>query len=102
MEKETRISVKQCCSYYSIEIAFVQQLDEHGLIELDRSGEETFIAFEQLPDLERYMRLHYELEINMAGIEAITHLLNRVEGLQQELKRLQVEIEGSGGRQHAD
>lgn len=89
MEKGKKISVEQCCSYYSIEISFVQQLDEHGLIELNRSGKETFIAFEQLPDLERYIRLHYELEINMAGIEAVMHLLNRVQGLQQELKKLQ-------------
>ena len=89
MEKEKRISVERCCSYYSIEISFVQQLDERGLIELNRSGKETFIAFEQLPDLEKYIRLHYELEINMAGIEAVMHLLNRVQGLQQELKKLQ-------------
>ncbi len=97
MEKEKRISVEQCCSYYSIEISFVQQLDEYGLIELNRSGEETFIAFEQLPDLEKFMRLHYELEINMAGLEAITHLLNRVEGLQHELKRVQGELQITTG-----
>lgn len=93
MEKENRIAVEQCCSYYSIELSFVQQLDEHGLIELSRSGKETFIAFEQLPNLEKYIRLHYELEINMAGIEAVTHLLSRVQDLQQELKRLQGEMQ---------
>ncbi|HWK59469.1 MAG TPA: chaperone modulator CbpM [Parapedobacter sp.] len=97
MEKEKRIAVEQCCSYYSIELSFVQQLDEHGLIELNRSGKETFIAFEQLPDLEKYIRLYYELEINMAGIEAVTHLLNRVQGLQQEVKRLQGEMQRHGG-----
>lgn len=92
MENESRIAVEQCCSYYSIELSFIQQLDEYGLIELSRSGKETFIAFEQLPDLERYIRLHYELDINMAGIEAVSHLLNRVQRLQRELRKLQGEL----------
>lgn len=89
MEQSQKISVEQCCSYYSIDTLFMQQLDEYGLLELEHSGKEAFITFEQLADLEKYMRLHYELEINMAGIEAIKHLLNRMQGLQQELNRLQ-------------
>ena len=97
MEKEKRIAVEQCCSYYRIEQSFVQQLDERGLIELNRFGKETFIGFEQLPHLEKYIRLYYELEINMAGIEAVTHLLHRVQDLQQELKRLQEEKQHPGG-----
>lgn len=91
MEKEKKISVEQCCVYYSIETSFVQQLDEHGLIQLVHSDEKTFIAHEQLPDLERYMRLHYDLEINMEGLEAIKHLLERMQYLQKEVKRLQGE-----------
>lgn len=88
MEEKKGISVTQCCTYYNIEISFVQQLDEYGLIRLRHSDNDAFVAYEQLADLERYMRLHYELEINMAGIEAITHLLSRVQDLQSELNRL--------------
>ncbi len=86
METAKKISVEQCCIYYSIETTFIDQLNEHGLIELSRSGNEAFIDYEQLPDLEKYMRLHYDLEINMPGIEAIKYLLNRVQQLQQEIK----------------
>ncbi|MFD0941081.1 chaperone modulator CbpM [Pedobacter boryungensis] len=89
IDKAQRISVEDCCVYYSIETTFVQQLNEQGLIELSRSGKKAFISYEQLPDLERYMRLHYDLEINMAGIETIKHLLNRMQELQQKLKSLQ-------------
>lgn len=91
MEDVKRISVTQCCTYYSIEISFIEQLNEYGLLELSGSGEQTFIAYEQLPDLEKYMRLYYDLEINMQGIEAITHLLGRIQHLQQAVKRLQGE-----------
>lgn len=92
MEKTKKISVEQCSIYYQIETTFVQQLDEYGLIELNRSGKKQFINYEQLPDLEKFIRLYYELEINMEGIEAITHLLNRMQHLQQEIKRLENEL----------
>lgn len=88
METVNRISVEECCVYYNVEIAFIHQLDEYGLIELNRSDETVFIAFEQLSDLEKYMHLHYELEINMEGLETIKHLLDRVHDLQKEVNRL--------------
>jgi len=88
MERTKKISVEQCCTYYNIEVSFVQELDEHGLIELNRSGKAKFITYDQLPELEKYMRLHYDMEINMEGMEAIKHLLDRMKDLQQELRRL--------------
>lgn len=92
MEKAQKISVEQCCIYYQIETTFVQQLDEYGLIELNRSGKKQFINYEQLPDLEKFIRMHYDMEINLEGIEVITHLLNRMQHLQQEIKRLENEL----------
>lgn len=92
MEKENHLSVEQCCIYYNIEVSFVQKLDEHGLIELDRSDESISIAFEQLSDLERYVHLHYELEINLEGLETVKHLLDRVHFLQKEVNRLKGEV----------
>lgn len=89
------ISVAECCVHYSIETTFVMQLDEYGLIELDHSGQSAFIAYEQLPELEKYMHLHYDLDINMEGLEAIRHLLQRMQQLQQELKRLENELGNS-------
>lgn len=91
MEQTNRISIEECCVHYSIETSFVHQLNEHGLIELVRSGETVFIAFEQLTDLEKYMHLHYELEINLEGLETIKHLLDRVDLLQKEVSRLRGE-----------
>ena len=91
MEKTNSISIEQCCIYYNIETSFVQKLNEHGLIELSRSDEILYIAFEQLSDLEKYMHMHYELEINMEGLETIKHLLDRVHHLQKEINRLKGE-----------
>jgi len=88
MEQANRISIEQCSIYYNIDVSFVQKLSEHGLIELNRSDETVFIAFEQLSDLEKYMHLYYELEINMEGLETIKHLLDQVRELQHEVNRL--------------
>lgn len=92
MEKAKNISVEECCVYYNIEVSFIQRLNEHGLIELTGSEETLYIAFEQLADLEKYMHMHYELEINMEGMETIKHLLNRINNLQQEVDRLKGQI----------
>ena len=92
MEKIKKISVEEYCIHYSIETSFVQQLDEHGLINLIYSDKKAFISYEELPGIEKYMRLYYDLEINMAGIDTIRHLLNRMQSLQQEMKRLQGEL----------
>ncbi|MBO9595021.1 MAG: chaperone modulator CbpM [Niabella sp.] len=86
------ISVEQCCSYYSIEVAFVYSLNEHGLIELIRQEEGTFIGFEQLTDLEKYMHMHYDLDINIEGLETIAHLLRKVQTLQTEIRTLRNEL----------
>ncbi len=74
--------------YYEVETDFVYALNDHGLITLTKSKKGYEIHFEHLGDFERLVHLHYELEINMEGLEAITHLLDRVKLLQQEIKQL--------------
>ena len=36
-------------------------------------------------NLEKFIRLYYELDINLEGIETITHLLQRINSLQDEI-----------------
>ncbi|MGC4232679.1 MAG: chaperone modulator CbpM [Niabella sp.] len=88
MENGNHILVEECCRYYSIETSFVKTLSEYGLIELEYTNESCFISNEHLPLLEKYMHLHYDLDINIEGIEAISHLLEKVEALQTELRAL--------------
>lgn len=92
MEPVNQITVEQCCSYYSIETSFVESLNERGLIELRQEESVVFIGFEELGNLERYVHMHYDLDINMEGLEAIAHLLDRVHVLQHEIKGLRNEL----------
>jgi len=55
------------------------------MIEISIIEETKFIEADQLRELERMVRFYYELNINLEGIETITHLLQRIDTLQQEL-----------------
>jgi len=94
MENNETIAAEVCCSYYNIELSFVQLLDEHGLINLNRTDDKVFISHDELPNLEKYMHLHYDLNINLEGLEAISHLLERIHDLQRQMVLLQNKVSG--------
>jgi hypothetical protein len=43
------------------------------------------LLFKQLTELEKLVRLRYELDINLEGIDAIIHLLKKLQGMQDEI-----------------
>lgn len=88
MSTEPLILLEQYCRHEEIEIAFVQALTERGLIQVVVQEQHSYIPAEHLPRLEQLARLHYELEINLEGLEAISHLLERMEQLQAEMRGL--------------
>lgn len=79
------ISTDEFCSHYKVEYSFIDSLQQHGLIEITTIGEHSFIDHEHLKNVEKLVRLHYDLDINLEGIEAITYLLNRVSQMQDEI-----------------
>ena len=85
MESKQYIPVHTFCSFYNIEFSFMDSLYEMGLIKMKKIEESRYIYTEQIQTIEKMMRLHYDLEINLEGIEAISHLLQRVDSLQEEL-----------------
>jgi hypothetical protein len=89
MEHNQYISITEFCNCHQIQYTFIHSLNELGLIELTIIEEDEFIEKEQLRELEKMMRLHYDLEINIQGIEAINNLLNKVSYLQDEVRLLQ-------------
>jgi chaperone modulatory protein CbpM len=91
MENEL-IATKEVCVHYQIEHGFIQSLEDAGLIEVTWQSEQQYIHAEQLQELERLIRLHYELQINLEGIEAISHLLARVRSLQQQITSLEQKL----------
>ncbi|MCL1943393.1 MAG: chaperone modulator CbpM [Candidatus Azobacteroides sp.] len=79
------IIVSEYCLKTQIEPSFVLLLEEVGLIEINVIAGEKYFRSEQLPDLERFSRLYYDLSVNMEGIDVINHLLNKMEVMRQEI-----------------
>ena len=87
METENLITVSEFCTHYNIEVSFVDALHEFGFIEIIIVEEQKYIEAERITEIEKIMRLHYGLEINLEGIDVISRLLHRIEELEQELVR---------------
>jgi len=82
------IAANDICIHHHVEYTFITSLKEAGLLEVTVIDEAPYIPEDELRKLERMIRLHNELEINVAGIEAITHLLQRIEQMQEEMRIL--------------
>ena len=86
--QEHLISTEEFCIHYNVEYSFIDSLQQYGLIEITRVNESAFIDTDKLNEIEKLVRLHYDLDINLEGIEAITYLLNRIKNMQTEITTL--------------
>lgn len=85
METNNLVLIEQFCACHNIEFSFINSLQEFGLIEIVIVDESKYLPFEHLPKVEKMVRLHYDLNINMEGIDAISGLLKRINDLQHKL-----------------
>ena len=79
------ISTSEFCVYHNIEFSFISNLKESGLVETIKLKQVDYIPEDQIGKLERMIRLHQELDINLEGIDTIDHLLNKIQHLQEEV-----------------
>ena len=88
MEDELLIPADVICTHHHIEYNFIDSLQTAGLIEVTTLEGRSFIHPSQLQDLEKFICFHYELDINVEGIEAIAALLQKIRTLQREVDSL--------------
>lgn len=88
MKEQILIALEEICIHHKIEVAFIHSLQETGLVKVITVNEALFIEIDQLPALEKYIDFHYTLGINLEGIETISHLLQRLDTLQEEVAQL--------------
>lgn len=88
MKAKEMIPADEFCRHHHIEISFIYSLKESGLIEVVATEEKLFVPVEQLGHLEKLVRLHYNLNINLEGLETISHLLEQVSAMQQRIVQL--------------
>lgn len=86
------IVVSDYCDKCHIEPSFIDLLQENGLVDILFDEGRPCLTFSQLPDVERYSRMYYDLSINMEGIDAIHHLLERMDEMQREIRDLRTRL----------
>lgn len=89
MQSEGLISVREFCGHHHLEITFVQTLEQHGLIQTVTVEQALYVQPAQLPQLEKFVRLHQELAIHADDLDVVNDLLERLEDLQQQVTQLQ-------------
>jgi chaperone modulatory protein CbpM len=92
MPDEEIIPVELFCSCYNVELTFLETLESHGLISIGNRENQKFIQQEDLVELEKYTRMYYDLNINVEGIDALNHLLDKLKLLSQEADSLRARL----------
>jgi len=87
MKTENLIKANDFCVYHNVEFTFINSLQQAGLVDVKEVDQTIFIPESELKKLQKIINLH-ELDINIAGIEAITHMLDRIEQMQENMRAL--------------
>jgi len=93
MKEEHYISIKTFCERHGVRESFVYSMYEYEILQVEYDEDDGKLHVEDLPLLEKMVRLHNELNINPEGIQAVYHLLNQVESLQQEVTSLKKKLD---------
>lgn len=88
MDTTHLISIQQFCAHYNVSKDFIHTLQEYELIKITITDTDNYIQTNQLSAIEKMIRLHYDLHINIEGIDAIYNVLKKVEHLQLENRTL--------------
>ena len=88
MESRNLISIQLLCRRYNVPVSFINTLQEFQLIEVIFENDDFYIHIAQIKEVERMMRLHYDLDINIEGVDAIYNLLEQVNSLKEEITSL--------------
>lgn len=82
------IATKTLCLQYQIEISFVDALHQMGLLQIEIREQKQYIHHDQIGTLEKIIRLHNELDLNLEGIDVVFNLLEKEKTLRNELNAL--------------
>jgi hypothetical protein len=88
MESEKLITLESVIQHYEVDLSFIRSLEDFGLLTIVEIEGKPFFDRESLGDFERMIRMHYDLEINLAGIDAIVNMLHKMNEMQAELTML--------------
>lgn len=88
------IPITHLCVHYQADTDFFNALQEYELVEIIQVEQVPCIPMEQIKDVETLVHLHYDLNINLEGLDVISHLLTKMQELHQELNQVKSRLRG--------
>lgn len=88
MSQEKFIPLHKLCELYKIEMSFFSSLNEIGLIQITTIEQSHCIHQDKINDIEKMIRMHRDLNINMEGIDIAFNLLQKINDLENELNSM--------------
>ncbi len=86
--KTDLVIINEYCTRSHIDPEFIMQLEDEGLIQINIIDNEQYLNLSEINKLERYVRLHYDLSVNVEGISVVQHLLENMEEMRKEILHL--------------
>ena len=88
MDTKNLIPIDQLCGVYEIPRSFIDELCSYELVEVVDMNKERYIPQDHIKNIEKMMRLHFDLDINYEGLDVVMHLLERIDELEKEVNYL--------------
>lgn len=88
MTQDKYILVRHYCEKTRIADNFIGQLHEFGIIRCREIEAELYITDDDIPEIERFDRLHRDLGINLEGIDALNNMMRRMRNMENEMEML--------------
>ncbi|AYM99839.1 chaperone modulator CbpM [Chryseobacterium sp. C-71] len=83
-----RISREELVKIYNVEITFFDELVDYGLLRVETEDNIRYLIYEDLHVFEKFTNWHYDLEINLPGLEVIHDMLSKMEDLKRKNREL--------------
>lgn len=89
MEGQNFISIVRLCNHYKVEVSFFEQLEDEDLVKIIMIKQTRCLHQNSISDLEKMIRIHQELNINIEGIAVVFNMLEKMNALQSKMNVLQ-------------
>lgn len=88
MNMENLIPIPVICTFYEVELSFLTKLSDVGLFEIKTFETNQYIDSDAVFKIEKMVRMHQELKVNIEGIDIVFNLLQKIDTLQNEMTAL--------------
>ncbi|MEE3999204.1 chaperone modulator CbpM [Tenacibaculum sp. FZY0031] len=89
MNDKELISIQKVIVHHNLDEQFIESIESFQLIEFVVKDSNKYLYIEQLPVLEKIIRLYYDLEVNMQGIDVINNMLDRMDSMHKTIQQLE-------------